>query len=247
MLIQPVVCSREKGMTPCLQKFWSWAWDHREWILYPDIYCDTSSIYESYDSGYQKYASLDSFTRKNELVFIFMHDDVEIISTPYEVSKYLELALKPGVGFVGVAGATELNSKAIWWESRKTGNTRGFVFQGNDPVTMTPNWFGVHGQTLCLDGCFMAASYNTLEKLGGIKKPKYLSSNWDFYDISTTFEAHLKGFNNYTVPIIVRHESPGLMREGWETSRQEFIKEFRPLLPCRLPVDKTQGYNGLLN
>lgn len=240
MKIQPVICSRSRPDTPCITKFKNWCWDNRDEFAYPDIHYGVSSIYEAYNLSFEN-------TKDKETVFMFMHDDVEIISSPLDVVKWLELATKPNVGFVCVAGATELNSKAIWWESRKYGATRGFVFQGNDPITMTPNPFGANGQIVVGDGCFMAASYNTLEKLGGVKKPKYLSSNWDFYDISTTFEAHLKGFNNYTVPIIVRHESPGLMREGWETSRQEFIKEHRTFLPCRLPVEKTQGYNGLLN
>ena len=105
---------------------------------------------------------------------------------------------------------------------------------------MTPNYFGPAGQVVVLDGCLIAATYKTLKDIG-LSQPDYLSSGWDYYDIHMTFLAHYKGYANYVVPIMIRHESSGQMREGWYQAKNEFMRKWGVAIPCRLPVDKTQG------
>ena len=75
----------------------------------------------------------------------------------------------------------------------------------------------------------------------GLSQPEYLSSGWDYYDIHMTFLAHYKGYANYVVPIMIRHESSGQMREGWYQAKNEFMRKWGVAIPCRLPVDKTEG------
>ena len=173
-------------------------------------------------------------------VVVFLHDDVEILSTPAKFREYIEIARKPGVGFVGVAGATSFTRNGGWWTSRQSGETRGFVWQGKEDVTMKPNYFGQSGQVTVLDGCLLAATIKTIQDVG-LGQPHYLTSKWDFYDIHLTFLAHSKGYSNYVVPIMIRHESDGQMREGWYKAKDEFMREWNSSIPCSLPVDKTNG------
>lgn len=200
---------------------------------------DAKSIYEGHKSNV-----LGSW--KDDDILVLCHDDISILSSYKDFLKYLEICKKPGVGIVGVAGCTTLNERAIWWESRADKmKSRGFVFQSDntqeDPsLSMKPNYFGECGQVVALDGCFMAATIGTWKKIG-LDQPSYLSSGWDFYDIHLSLTSHLMGLNNYVVPIIVRHGSPGLMRSEWYASREQFVKHHNLNLPCILNKEKTNG------
>ena len=176
-------------------------------------------------------------------IVVMCHDDVEILGHHQEFHRLLQLALLDGVGFLGVAGATHLDEKATWWNARNIGAARGFVFQGEDNLFRLPNDFGPQGQVVVLDGCFLACSYATLKSVGW-EKPDYLSSDWDFYDIHLTSQAHLRGLRNYTIPLLIRHESNGEMRPGWSTSRDEFVRFHRGKLPMTIPFRETHGFPG---
>ena len=209
-------------------------------IGYPkvDMKCkiatNAPSIYEGHTENINW-----SFLTDDDIV-VFVHDDVEILSTPDKFKEYIEIARKPGVGFVGVAGAATFQKDGAWWTARNSGHARGFVWQGVDDQTMSPNYFGRSGQVIVLDGCLIAATYKTIKKVG-LDQPDYLSSGWDFYDIHMTFTAHYKGYSNYAVPIMIRHESDGQMREGWYKAKDEFMKRWNKDIPCSLPMDKTNG------
>jgi len=225
------VCSRSNNRGSCLPQLVSYGVPGE---IKTRIQWDAPSIYEGHKRNIEQSGLSD------DDIVIMCHDDVDIISNHGELSKYLEICKKPGIGFIGTAGATTLGTDPIWWNSRHYNETRGFVFQGKDPAKMTPNYFGEHGQVVCLDGLFLAATVDTLNKIK-LEKPPYLTSDWDFYDIHLTTKAHYSGFANYAVPIIVRHESDGQMREGWFQAKQEFIKANRMLLPMRVAKDKTNG------
>jgi len=202
---------------------------------------DAPSIYQGHTQNLD-WTTLDTKLEDDDII-VMCHDDIQIMTNHHEFESYLKLCLKPNVGFLGVAGSTYFDMEKIngaWWSSRNFGATRGFVFQGNDHVFMAPNYFGPYGQVVVLDGCFIACSYKTL-KLMGLHQPSYLSGPWDFYDIHLTFKAHRMGYSNFTVPIIIRHESPGEMRKDWYKARDEFVKFFRNELPVTLPHNKTHG------
>ena len=174
-------------------------------------------------------------------IIVLCHDDLEIISNVETLINYLGVARKPNVGFVGLAGSCYIPREGGWWNARNTGDARGFVFQGTNHETMTPNYFGKSGQVVVLDGCFMAITYGNLKKVE-LKQPEYLETGWDFYDIHLTYTAHMKGFSNYTVPIIAMHESSGIMREGWFAAREKFMRHHAGTVQyAKLPTDKTHG------
>jgi len=199
---------------------------------------DANSIYEGHEENIKFFKKMP--IEDNDII-VLCHDDIDIISKVEDLINYLNVARKPGVGFVGLAGSCYLPSDGAWWNARKNGAARGFVFQGENRETMMPNYFGKSGQVLVLDGCFMAITYGNLKKVG-LVVPEYLGTGWDFYDIHLTYKAYLDGFSNFTIPIVAMHESPGMMREGWFAARDKFLRHHAATLNhSRLLIEKTNG------
>jgi Glycosyltransferase like family len=208
-----------------------------------DVYLYTrensNSIYEGHAANLQQHKTNRGSYFTEESIFIMMHDDVTIETIPSEFERLIRRCLESkNAGFVGVAGACHLGKDAVWWNARNLGKARGFVFQGNSMENASPNLFGPCGQVVVLDGLFMACKIKTLLSVG-LEKPPYLTSNWDFYDINLTLKAHQMGYNNFTVPIITCHASPGNPRAEWVTAREQFIKQNS--LPVSLNYEKTNG------
>mgnify|MGYP003119552327 FL=1 len=230
------VCSRQDKQPNSLAKLISYC--NSDEALRIKVAYDAKSIYEGHKENIDFFKQMP--LEDNDII-VLCHDDLEILSKPEDTIRYLRMARKPNVGFVGLAGGCYLPPDGAWWNSRRTGEARGFVFQGTDAETMHPNYFGKSGQVVVLDGCMLATTYKTLKKIG-LDEPDYLETGWDFYDIHLTYKAHLDGFSNYAVPIIAMHESPGIMRDGWFAARDKFLKYHMTTLPySKLPVDKTQG------
>lgn len=230
------VCSRQSKQPKSLTKLVKYC-NSNEFTRISVAY-DASSIYEGHKQNIKFFKSLQM--EDNDII-VLCHDDIDIISKSEDLLENLDVARRPGVGFVGVAGGCYLPRDGAWWNARKTGDARGFVFQGNDPATMLPNYFGKCGQVVVLDGCFLAITYSNLKKVG-LEQPDYLETGWDFYDIHMTYKAHLDGFSNYVVPIITMHESPGMMREGWYVAKDKFMRHHASTVHhAKLPTDKTQG------
>jgi len=225
-MIYAIICSRTTKPSKTLPKLLSYLIEAN--IKYHVSY-DANSMFEGYQTG------LDTLNPGREDIVIMCHDDIEVLSDRVVFKRTLEEALaKKSVGFVGPAGTTYLGSDAIWWDinRRATGLHSGFVFQGDDHNTMTPNYFGPCRNVVVIDGLFLAARRETLDQIG-LGKPKEFPTNWDFYDLYYTLSAYEQGFTNKTVPIVVLHNSNGYMRETWDANRQAFRKMFRLPVGCK--------------
>ena len=195
------------------------------------------SIFEAYTK------ELDEIDANLDDIIIMCHDDIQILTDPIIFTQLLEEKLtNPQTGFVGVAGTRTLSRTAVWWdmEEWKKQAHSGFVYHGNDLNNLDATYFGQLGEVVVLDGLFLAATVKTLRSIQ-TAKPKKTSLNslpfsgeWDFYDIFYTFQAHLKKLKNYTLPILVRHESIGELagRESWYANRDAFINRFGKYLPA---------------
>lgn len=231
------ICSRKDKQPKSLKNLIDYS--NQKEFMDIKISFDSTSIYEGHKQNIEFFK--ESSILEDDDIIVMCHDDLEIISQPEDLLKYLSVARKPGVGFVGLAGGCFLPTDGAWWNSRHSGGARGFVFQGVNKETMTPNYFGKSGQVIVLDGCFLAATHKTIKTVG-LDEPEYLETGWDFYDIHLTYKAYLDGFVNYTVPIIAMHESSGQMREGWYNARGKFLKHHSSTLPySKLVVSKTDG------
>lgn len=229
MTLTCIICSRQDKQPYSLKLLTAYLRDNN--IDYFVAY-DHPDPFSAYNSGINALG----LTRDDDQV-ILCHDDIEILSDgetlKFWVDKYLSMA---NTGYVGVAGTTQYLADGMWWEMgrRQQGKHRGFVFQGRTQLEMTPNHFGRFGDRCCvMDGCFLATTLKTLKKYGG-KQPKYLTG-FDFYDVHMTASAYFDGKDNYVIPVLIKHESNGEMRDTWYKSRDAFIKEHRQNIPinCR--------------
>jgi hypothetical protein len=223
-MIYSVICSRSNKPNNTLPKLLSYF--NRNNIKYWVSY-DANSMFEGYKLGIEK------LNPSPDDIVILCHDDIEILSEGSVFKEILTTELISGdVGFVGPAGTTHLGADAVWWDMtrRQQGLHSGFVFQGHDYKTMTPNYFGPCRNVVVLDGLFLAARKSTLDKIG-LNKPKEFPTNWDFYDLYYTLTAYEMGLTNKAIPIVILHNSNGYMRETWEANRLGFKKIFR--LPVR--------------
>ena len=196
-------------------------------ILYDQI-----GIFNGYENGLESFGD----AIKSDDIVVLCHDDIQIFTSPLDFKLILEEELsRPNTGFVGVAGTTHLGKNAMWWdpEKRLKGLHKGFVFQGHDIYNLSPNYFGAHGNVVCLDGLFLACKKSTIDLIGGLGKPGQFKNGWDFYDIFYTISAYEKGLFNRTVPILLTHYSDGMMRPTWDENRKEFCKMFRLPIVCK--------------
>jgi len=230
------VCSRQDKQPKSLEKLVKYC--NSDEALRIRVAYDAKSIYEGHK---ENIAFFQRMPLEDGDIIVLCHDDLDILSKPEDLLNNLRVTRKPGVGFVGIAGSCYLPREGGWWNARNTGDARGFVFQGADHQSMTPNYFGKSGQAVVLDGCFLAITYGNLKKVG-LDQPEYLETGWDFYDIHLTYKAHLDGFSNYVVPIVAMHESPGIMRDGWFAAREKFMRHHAATVHhAKLPTDKTHG------
>jgi hypothetical protein len=175
------------------------------------------SIFEAYEKGFK------SLNAEDDDIVIFCHDDIDIIMDPQEFKRELvEAASAKNAGFIGVAGAAKLSKQCVWWQPEN--KLRGFSFHGNSRKEMYPTYFGrLHAKVLVLDGLFMAANAKVLKNIS-MRKPAQFKGEWDFYDLEYTLRAYEAGYDNWVVPILLRHESPGELvgRESWHQNRLVF-------------------------
>ena len=175
------------------------------------------SIFEAYENNFK------ALNAEDDDIIIFCHDDIDIIMSPEEFKEELVRAANvKNAGFIGVAGAAKLSKQCVWWQPEN--KLRGFSFHGPNRNDMYPTFFGrLHAKVLVLDGLFLAAKANVLKNIS-MKKPAQFQGEWDFYDLEYTIRAYEAGYDNWVVPIILRHESPGELvgRESWHRNRLVF-------------------------
>jgi len=187
---------------------------------------DQKSIFSAY------HTAINDYSYESDDIIVLCHDDIEIWDDPINFHTQLKMANLKNMGFIGVAGTTVFDKDGMWWdmERRKQNLHRGFVWQGTCRKSFYPNYFGKPGRVVCLDGCFLAASVETLRSLD-LEKPDFLEDEWDFYDIYYTLSAHKSGRINFAAPISILHNSPGEMRPSWYKNRDLFVKHYK--LPIR--------------
>ena len=189
------------------------------------------SIFDAYDTG------IDDLNADIDDIIILCHDDIEILTDPKVFTQLLKESLsKSNTGFVGIAGTRVFTESGVWWDSAqwKAGSHSGYVHHGKDIHSMKETHFGPISKVVVMDGVFLAATKRTLRSIQ-LSKPQAFEGDCDFYDIFYTFQTNLKGKNNYTLPIHIRHESVGELagRDSWHKNREAFCRMMTKHLPAR--------------
>ena len=183
-----------------------------------------ASIFEAYDEAVREHVS-------DTDVVIFCHDDIEILSNTVAFNTALKPLEGPKqLGFFGVAGTRVFGKSGMWWNevgkiplAHSANPLSGQVFTGANKEGMYSTMYGIYGAVSILDGVLLAAQGKTLKQLN-LKQPKSFSGGWDYYDVFYTHQTYKKKLENRTVPIILRHDSPGEMKQGWYQNREVFLK-----------------------
>tara|TARA_R110000765_G_scaffold391844_1_gene484826 strand:+ start:5341 stop:6042 length:702 start_codon:yes stop_codon:yes gene_type:complete len=194
-----------------------------------------SSIFKAYSNAARecKLAAQDKV--------VMCHDDIEILSKPEVFNSLLDTHFKtPKAGFLGVAGTCYFPAHAVWWNGYGVEHKpmdsqnplRGSIFHGETPESMRLDLYGPHGNTVVMDGVFLAATGAVLNSIQ-LTKPKSFEGGWHFYDIFYTYQAFKKGFVNRTSPMLLRHESVGESDELYNKNRLAFLKLCGSELPTQ--------------
>lgn len=188
------------------------------------------SIFEAYHKGFQ---SLDA--DDNDVV-ILCHDDIEMTQLHDYFNRVIDHYMKrPSVGFLGVAGSKKLAANHGNW----TAGLHSYPFPhggagmvGHGPDVETCSWvsFGIETKAVVMDGLWLCAKASVLKQLE-LRKPKTFEGNWHWYDHSYCVQAKIKGYDNYIIPIFLRHASTGNYDELFYKDMKNFHKLFRKHLP----------------
>jgi|2_EtaG_2_1085320.scaffolds.fasta_scaffold17938_2 hypothetical protein len=206
-----------------------------EWRVVPLV--GFENIFEAFDTGVK-----DQDIKADDLV-IFCHDDIEILTSPWDFNLFIEKNLEDSnSGFVGLAGTRLLRSSCVWWEDMQTPHAdshlnplAGSVYHGDKKAEIFQTYFGPLGDVVVMDGLFLAAKGRTVNTIQ-LKKPKCFPGNWDFYDIFYTSQAHMKGLRNRVIPLQVIHYSRGEIKgkTSWHENREAFADLFKKNLPLHI-------------
>jgi protein O-GlcNAc transferase len=182
------------------------------------------SLFAAYDEGWAK--------ARHDLV-CFLHEDAEIEGV--DEALIHEKLSDPTTGFLGVAGARILGETGVWWsgfgtqlQGDRLSGRCGHFRQGRREVTD----YGPFGEVVALDGVLLITTKAVLQTIGGFADPPL--DGFDFYDVSPTFRARLRGYRNYTIPMSVFHWGGTQMRPSWEHNRRLFVAKYRRHLPFAL-------------
>ena len=188
---------------------------------------DCKSIFQAYHNGVKEIEPND------EDQIILCHDDIEVLFRKEVFNEIIDHWLsKNKCGFVGVAGSPLLRKNANWLASGRETRREcgGSIWHGSSMNSCYMSFFGNETQAVQVDGVFMATTGEVLKKIE-LRKPTTFQSGWHWYDAYYCIQAHLKGYNNYVMPLTLRHASGGSFDQAFYTDMKNFTKLFGKYLP----------------
>ncbi len=189
-----------------------------------------------------------------EALLIFCHQDAypfldnQGSEPPWKIPSWLRVAFdnpsswidaaeqlftRTDTGLLGVAGARGLLSEIPWWQYPEVS---GAVMHQSPSGEMRLNTYGRYGRTAVLDGLCLMVLRRTYDLLAN---PAASLTGFHFYDIDLSLRAHLAGLKNWTVPLLLLHESPGASSDdiAWNRDQQHFLESYKHLLPLHVPYE----------
>lgn len=159
---------------------------------------------------------------------VYMHQDT-FITDPDFITNILEIFEQDSqIGLIGVIGGTHLSSDGIIYNSWNQGKTYGCGM--NAALLIKSRWNeedkGLYALSDAVDGMIMITQYDICWR-------EDLFKEWDFYDISQSFEFRRKG---YKVVVANQEKSWCLHDCGhsklsrYDANRKIFLKEYTDLI-----------------
>jgi hypothetical protein len=148
-----------------------------------------------------------------------------------QVHNWLETAMQllslETTGFIGVAGSVSMATDKAWWETKKLS---GVIFHfREDRLKLNP--YGPFGSVAALDGVCLIT---TLKKYRKLALPQITS--FHHYDSELCLRSIIAGFTNWTIPLLLVHESGGAKKveEKYQKDSLEFTKKYSQYLPLEI-------------
>lgn len=139
-------------------------------------------------------------------------------------------------GIAGVAGSRELHPGRAWWQHEAlTGMVLHRRVEG-----IRVNAFGGWERALVLDGLCLITTVGTMLRLPPMPEDR---TRFHFYDMDLCLQAHQAGLTNWTLPLLLLHDSGGASVEDdrWQHDRDGFLDRHRQSLPASVPADPLPG------
>lgn len=169
---------------------------------------------------------LKKYENKDYLVFI--HDDVDVISTDLEFQ--LKEAFKQ-YDVVGVAGCInpKIIDKNLWhWMGQTKENLRGFAGHPLPPYDgfFVTSFGPTPSRVAIIDGVFMAFKISKLME-ANVKFDEQFK--FHHYDIDFSLTCNAKKLKIGVWPILINHQSPGLrdFDNTFNISNQKFLDKWK--------------------
>jgi hypothetical protein len=184
-------------------------------------------------------------------LLMFVHQDVEPVTgemldeIPVEIRRQLrplmlthpggplwwrvlrQLATSDSFGVAGVAGSRELELGKAWWQHE---NLSGMVLhRRNDGIRV--NAYGKWSRVVTVDGMCMICKARTLLECPPINSDK---GHFHYYDHDLCISAHERKLKNWTIPLILLHDSGGaaVSDQSWQEDQAWFEDKHRDVLPA---------------
>jgi hypothetical protein len=167
---------------------------------------------------------------KDDVIFVFVHDDVHLSDFHWAARIAHGLAAFDVLGLVGNRRRAAGQPGWLFLDEKLTRDSRenlsGAVAHGRGFVPDSIDAFGPAGQEVkLLDGVLLAVTSATLRA-----KPLRFDERFDFhfYDLDFCRQAELAGLRMGTWPISVVHESKGnFASDGWRLSYEKYFDKWR--------------------
>jgi GT2 family glycosyltransferase len=188
----------------------------------------TYSLTEIYNKGLNE-------SRYN--IVVFCHDDIEVNSESWGITLLDNFNKNPDYGILGVLGVTQLDQSGNWLSNSKKLYGR---LTRRDPITnkmMDLNCPGVIGnsikEVIALYGVFFTFDKSKIKSIFDKSFKEY-----DYHDISFTFQNHLDGVKiGVFTNIHIIHISAGNFEDQTPTGRMEFVRKYSSFLPKSISIN----------
>ena len=165
-------------------------------------------------------------TKKDAL--IFMHDDVELIST--DIEHQLAQAFKK-FDMVGVAGCLnpKILDKNLWhWMAQTKENLRGMAGHpcGEQDSFYVTSFGPTPSRVVIIDGVFMAFKLDKILQTHTTFDEQF---KFHHYDIDFSLTCNKNNLKIGVWPILINHQSPGLKEfdDNFNSSNEKFLNKWK--------------------
>ncbi len=139
-------------------------------------------------------------------------------------------------GLMGVAGACGLTPDIAWWQYPDVSGAVVHLAEGRERL----NPYGPWGSVAVLDGLCLLIRRSTYQRL---PLPSMQQAKFHFYDMDLSLRCLQAGLKNWTIPLLVLHDSGGASTDKaeWRSDHDLFVKTWGSALPVAVPFEPLSG------